>query len=89
MDDTADSDDDGVPDCEDRCPGSDDNASGAQDDADSDGVLNCNDLCAGVDDAVFAPECEDAIPTTSQWGLIVLTLLLLVGIKMISFGRRV
>ncbi len=50
---------------------------------------DCDDQCPGVDDAVFAPECEGAIPTTSQWGLIVLTLLLLVGIKMICFGRRV
>ncbi|MCH7729294.1 MAG: IPTL-CTERM sorting domain-containing protein [Planctomycetes bacterium] len=62
----------------------DDNA-----DSDGDGVPDCDDQCPGVDDAVFAPECEGAIPTTSQWGLIVLTLLLLVGIKMICFGRRV
>ncbi len=61
VDDTADSDNDGVPDCEDQCP--------------------------GVDDAVFAPDCVGAIPTTSQWGLMVLTLLLLAGGK-ILFGIR-
>jgi len=64
--------------------GVDDNA-----DSDGDGVPDCDDQCPGVDDAVFAPECDGAIPTTSLWGLIVLTLLLLVGIKMICFGRRV
>ncbi|MCH8150036.1 MAG: IPTL-CTERM sorting domain-containing protein [Planctomycetes bacterium] len=85
VDDGADSDDDGVPDNCDVCPDSDDGAAGALGDADGDGVLNCNDLCPDADDAVFAPECESAIPTTSQWGLIVLTLLLLAGGK-ILFG---
>ncbi|MCH8148472.1 MAG: thrombospondin type 3 repeat-containing protein, partial [Planctomycetes bacterium] len=71
-DDRFDNDLDGVPDECDICPGSDDNASGAQDDDDDDGMLNCHDKCNGVDDAVFAPQCEGAIPTISQWGLIVL-----------------
>ena len=56
-------------------------------DLDDDGVPDCMDRCPGVDDAVFAPHCESAIPTTSQWGLIVLTLLLLAGGK-IYFGIR-
>ncbi|MCH7926349.1 MAG: IPTL-CTERM sorting domain-containing protein, partial [Planctomycetes bacterium] len=84
-DDNADADGDGVPDGCDQCPDSDDNAPGAGDDDDGDGVVNCNDRCPGVDDTVFAPECKGAIPTTSQWGLIVLTLLLLAGGK-IFFG---
>ena len=78
-DDNADADGDGVPDGCDDCPGSDDNLPGARDDTDGDGVLNCNDRCPVVDDTVFAPECEGAIPTTSEWGLVVLTLLLLTG----------
>ena len=57
-------------------------------DTDGDGIVNACDLCPGVDDAVFAPECEGAIPTTSQWGLIVLTLLLLAGGKIYFGGRR-
>ena len=86
MDDAADSDDDGVPDCDDLCPGSDDNASGAQDDTDGDGVLNCNDLCPGVDDAVFG-DCTGTIPTVSVWGLMILALLLLVGGKVVFRDR--
>ena len=50
-------------------------------DADADGIVDVCDRCQGVDDAVFAPECEGAIPATSQWGLIVLTLLLLASAK--------
>ena len=34
------------------------------------------DLCPGVDDAVFAPDCREAIPTVSAWGLVILALLL-------------
>jgi len=56
-------------------------------DADGDGFLDCVDQCPGADDAVFAPECVGAIPTVSQWGLLVLALLLMVGAK-IYFGRR-
>ena len=88
FDDHDDGDGDGVPgngDGCDQCPDNDDTVPGARDDADGDGVLNCNDKCNGVDDAVFAPECKGAIPTTSQWGLTVLALLLLTGGK-IFFG---
>ena len=80
-----------VPDFCDRCgpEGStdDDLEPGSLDDADDDGVLNCNDICDGADDAVFAPECVGRIPTMSTWGLVMLTLLLLVGSK-VYFGRR-
>ena len=61
-----DSDGDTVPDCVDRCPGSDD-----------------------LIDSVFMfrlPECPSNIPTVSEWGLVVLTLLLLVVAK-VYFGR--
>jgi len=84
--DNIDSDGDGVPDGCDLCPGSDDNAPGARDDVDGDGVVNCTDQCPGVDDAVFAPECEGAIPTVSAWGLVIMALLLLAGMK-IGFTR--
>ena len=56
-------------------------------DSDGDGVLDCVDQCPGVDDAKFAPGCVGAIPTMSQWGLLVMALLLLV-IGKIYFGRR-
>ncbi|MCH8149331.1 MAG: thrombospondin type 3 repeat-containing protein, partial [Planctomycetes bacterium] len=86
-DDNADADGDGVPDGCDQCPGSDDGAAGALDDDDGDGVINCNAQCNGVDDAVFAPECDNRIPTVSVWGLVVLALLLLAAGK-IHFSRR-
>lgn len=47
---------------------------------------NKNKQCPGVDDAVFAPDCEDAIPTVSEWGMIVMALLL-AGAK-VYFNRR-
>ena len=59
-----------------------------QGDEDQDGVLDCLDQCPGVDDATFAPECREAIPTVSAWGLIVLTLLILTGGKLyFGWGR--
>ncbi len=42
--------------------------------------------CCEADDSCTAGMC-DAIPTVSEWGMLMLTLLLLVGWK-ISFGRR-
>ncbi len=56
-------------------------------DSDDDGVPDCNDQCPGVDDEVFAPDCIEAIPTVSEWGLVVMTLILLTGGKL-YFGRR-
>ena len=56
-------------------------------DFDGDGVPDCTDQCRGVDDAIFAPDCEGAIPTMSEWGLVILALLLLVVGK-VYFSRR-
>ena len=56
-------------------------------DSDGDGIDDRCDQCPGVDDAVFAPGCIGKIPTVSQWGLLVLALLLMVVAK-VSFGRR-
>ena len=69
-------------------------------DTDSDGIADCCDECPdGEWDPYFEASnlagntcepyagCEDAIPTVSQWGLIVMALLLLVAGK-IYFGRR-
>ncbi len=56
-------------------------------DDDDDGFLNCVDTCAGVDDAVFGGCEADEIPTMSAWGLVVMTLFLLV-IGKVCFGRR-
>jgi hypothetical protein len=55
-------------------------------DTDEDGVPDCVDQCPGANNAVYAPGCEGAIPTMSQWGLVILALLLLAAGK-ISFGR--
>ncbi len=54
-------------------------------DSDGDGVSDCIDQCPGVDDALFAPDCVDAIPTVSQWGVMAMALLLLAAAK-IRFG---
>jgi hypothetical protein len=56
-------------------------------DSDGDGVPDCSDECAGVDDDLFGPSCKAAIPTLSEWGLVVMTLLLLTAGKL-YFGRR-
>ena len=56
-------------------------------DWDGDGWPNCEDQCPGIDDKIFAPGCKDAIPTVSEWGLMILALLLLVAGK-VYFGRR-
>ncbi|MCO6436644.1 MAG: thrombospondin type 3 repeat-containing protein [Phycisphaerae bacterium] len=85
--DALDADGDGVPDGCDQCPGSNDGAQGALGDDDGDGVVNCNDVCNGADDAVFAPGCIGQIPTVSEWGVVILALLLLAAGK-VYFGRR-
>ena len=61
-------------------------------DSDGDGLADCIDCAPGVDDAVYCPgcafpECGEAIPTISEWGLVILALLLLVAGK-VYFGRR-
>jgi len=89
----TDGDDDGVIDACDGCPTDPGKTSpgvcgcGIGDvDSDQDGVLDCNDSCPGMNDAIFAPSCERPVPTVSQWGIVVLSLLLLVAVA-ISFGR--
>ena len=58
------------------------------DDSDGDTIDNLCDICAGVDDAIFCPGCKVAIPTLSQWGLVVLALLLLTVSKVYFGGRQ-
>jgi len=62
------------------------------DDIDGDGVCGSDDLCPGEDDTIdednnTTPDCLENIPAVSDWGLVVLTLLLLTAWK-IHFGRR-
>ena len=57
-------------------------------DSDGDGVFDCDDQCPGVDDAIFVPQCRGAIPTVSQWGLVILALLLLAAGKIAFDPRR-
>ncbi|MCO6436961.1 MAG: hypothetical protein J5J06_07730 [Phycisphaerae bacterium] len=54
-------------------------------DSDGDTVADCVDQCANVDDRVYAPGCAEAIPTTSDWGLVVFAMVLLVCGKVV-FG---
>ncbi len=87
----TDADNDGTADCNDSCP-TDPNkivpgqcGCGVSDnnvDSDGDGVLDCADQCPGGDDTIDlnendTPDCAEAIPALSTWGLVVLTLLLL------------
>ena len=91
-----DTDGDGVCESDDGCPldadktdpglcgcGVDEN-----DDSDGDGIPDCDDQCPGADDAIFAPDCVDAIPTVSSWGLVILALLLLTGGKLLAVARQ-
>ena len=91
---------DGVCDSDDECPtdpmksveGQCDCFGGPMDgfnqetDSDGDGYADCVDACPGVDDDAY-PGCGTAIPTVSEWGLVILGLLLLVAGK-VYFGRR-
>ena len=69
----TDVDEDGYPECE---PGAD-----VQD------IDDCPDTCPNVDDFLYGPCPQDAIPTVSEWGLVIMALLLLVAGK-VYFGRR-
>lgn len=92
----TDTDYDGVADCLDECdnnpvwqtepPCGCDSTPYDNEDDDGDGFENCFDTCAGVDDAEFGP-CDEAIPTVSEWGLVILALLLLAAGK-VYFSRR-
>lgn len=72
-----DSDQDGVCDSQDICPGIND----ALDD-DSDGNVNCLDVCPGVDDNIFGPGCQVAVPVSSSWALVIMSLSLIVVAKL-------
>ena len=90
----TDSDHDGTLDCHDGCPNDpakiEPGACGCHTpDTDSDGdtIPDCHDLCDGLDDRHDfndngVPDCAENIPTVSGWGLIVLTLLLLIAAKL-------
>ncbi|MFQ5463033.1 MAG: IPTL-CTERM sorting domain-containing protein, partial [Phycisphaerae bacterium] len=63
-------------------------------DSDFDGVFDCNDQCPGEDDTIDTnadgiPDCvvSPVVPTVSQWGLVILALLLLAAQKA-AFTRR-
>ncbi len=89
-----DSDNDGTDDACDGCPTDSTKTApglcgcGVNDfgDTDFDGVPDCVDRCPGGDDAVFG-DCNVAIPTVSQWGLLILTLTLLVLAKTVMLGE--
>ncbi len=96
----TDSDHDGTPDCHDGCPNDPGKVQPglcgcgvADTDSDGDTVPDCHDLCDGLDDRDDfnengVPDCAEHIPTVSGWGLIVLTLLLLVAGKLAFSYRR-
>lgn len=94
-DDRLDMDTDGAPDDCDGCPNDPAKTSpglcgcGLLDagDSDADGVLDCVDQCPGVADSDFARGCAGAIPSASAWGLLVLSLMLLVAAK-VAFPIR-
>jgi len=48
-----------------------------QGDQDGDGVLDCVDRCPGISDALYAPSCVISTPTVSEWGIVILALMLL------------
>lgn len=52
-----------------------------------DGVACTADSCDEAADACVNDDADCAIPTVSEWGLVVLTLMLLIGAK-VYFGRR-
>jgi hypothetical protein len=86
-DSNVDTDGDGVCDENDPCPAD------ANDDSDGDGSCDSDDICPGEDDGADSdpadgvPDCVQDIPTVSEWGLVILTLLLLTAWK-VYFGRR-
>jgi hypothetical protein len=98
----GDSDGDGIDGtCGDECPGDAHKTSpglcgcGVTDaDSDGDTIPDCNDQCDGEDDLLDGdgdgvPDCleQTPIPTLSEWGLAILTLLLL-SMARVCFGRH-
>lgn len=93
MDNPDDPDGDGVCSAEEGCPNDPNKLDpgicgcGTLDiDSDNDSVADCNDLCPDIDDTIFAPQCAEAIPAASTWGLLVISLLLITMAKVV-FGR--
>ncbi len=97
QDDTIDTDSDGKPDCLDDCPADPNKIDPGQcgcgqiedniGDSDGDSVADCVDQCPGANDTIDlnennTPDCAEAVPTVSMWGLVVLTLLLLTFAKL-------
>ncbi len=99
----TDNDFDGTPNCNDGCPNDANKIQpgvcgcGVSDvDTDGDTVANCYDVCPGGDDLVDAngngtpDDCDSAgaIPTISEWGIVILGLLLLTSAK-VAFRRAI
>ena len=92
-----DTDYDQMPDCVDECdnnpvwqvepPCGCDSTPYDNEDDDGDGVPNCDDQAGGVDDGLYGDVDPGAIPTVSEWGLVIMALLLLAAGK-VYFGRR-
>ena len=91
----SDQDGDGVGDACDACPLDESKTEPgicgcgvADDDGDQDGVADCIDQCPGINDGIFAPGCEGAIPTVSDWAVVIMALSLLAAGKVYFGGRR-
>lgn len=96
----TDGDGDGVPDCLDDCPNDPLKnhhgvcGCGTPDvDSDGDAVPDCLDACPGDDDRIDLdandqPDCVQSVPAASQWGLVILALLLLAAAKANSLETR-
>lgn len=97
--DCDDSDPSSFPGAVELCDGRDNDCNNIVDDngdSDLDGVFDCNDQCPGADDTVDSndngvPDCLEApptVPTVSQWGLVILALLLMTAYKTSLIGRK-
>ncbi len=84
----GDSDGDGVDDQCDLCPGEDDHVVGQRICCGTSISCVTNSDCPSLSLCVPECQCPEDIPTVSEWGLVVLTLLLMVGSKL-RFSRRV
>lgn len=83
----GDTDGDGVDDLCDNCPGVDDFVYGVRVCCSTGAPCGSDADCGGGETCRTACTCPGTIPTVSQWGLVVLTLLLMAAAK-IGFGRR-
>ncbi|MBI4716206.1 MAG: IPTL-CTERM sorting domain-containing protein [Planctomycetes bacterium] len=83
----GDSDGDGVDDQCDNCPGVDDAVFGVPVCCSTHMTCNDDSDCPVGESCIAACDCTDVVPAVSEWGLVVLSLLLLVFGK-VYFGRR-